>query len=311
MKIFTKLDELEKIHHGTGIALGTFDGIHLGHQKVIRTLVEKCSVKNLKSVLFTFSNHPREVVNVGAHISRIMTIDEKKKVAEEMGIDYLVILNFDNEFMSIEARAFIEDILIETLNAKLLSVGYNFRFGHNAKGNVHLLKNYTDIFELIVTEAVYESEFNVSSTLIRELLEDGNIEKANSLLGRAYKLTSTIVKGKELGKTLGFPTANLKIFQNMTRLKPGVYISISEIDGIEYKSATNVGFNPTFDQDVFNIETFILDFDDDIYGKELTVKFIKRLRDELKFNNLEELMKQIADDVENTKKYFEQAMKNL
>lgn len=311
MKIFTKLDELEKIHHGTGIALGTFDGIHLGHQKVIKTLVEKCSEKDLKSVLFTFSNHPREVVNVGAHISRIMTIDEKVKIAEKMGIDYLVILNFDKEFMSIEARYFIEDLLIETLNAKLLSVGYNFRFGHNAKGNVQLLKNYTDIFELIVTKAVYEKEFNVSSTLIRELLEAGSIEKANSLLGRPYKLTSTIVKGKEVGKVLGFPTANLEIFENMTRLKPGVYITISEIDGVEYKSATNVGFNPTFDQDVFNIETFILDFDADIYGKYLTVKFIKRLRDELKFDSLDNLMKQIADDVEKTKEYFDEVLKSI
>lgn len=311
MKIFTKIDELEKIHHGTGIALGTFDGIHLGHQKVIKTLVEECSEKKLKSVLFTFSNHPREVVNVGAHISRIMTIDEKVKIAEKMGIDYLVILKFDKEFMSIEARSFIEDLLIETLNAKLLSVGYNFRFGHNAKGDVQLLKNYTDIFELIVTKAVYEQEFNVSSTLIRELLEDGNIEKANSLLGRYYKLTSTVVKGKELGKTLGFPTANLKIFENMTRLKPGVYITISEINGVEYKSATNVGFNPTFDQDVFNIETFILDFDLDIYGEDLTVKFIKRLRDELKFDSLDNLMKQIAEDVEKTKEYFDEVLKGF
>lgn len=311
MKIFTNLDELEKIHHGTGIALGTFDGFHLGHQKVIKSLVEKCKQLNLKSVLFTFSNHPREVVHVGDHISRIMTIDEKIKVASNMGIDYLVILKFDKEFMSIEARAFIEDLLIDILNAKLLSVGYNFRFGYKAKGDVQLLKNYKDIFELLVTEAVYEKEFNVSSTLIRELLEHGNIEKANSLLGRPYKISSTVVEGKKIGKTLGFPTANLKIFENMTRLKPGVYITISEVDNIEYISATNVGYNPTFKEDVFNIETFILDFDKNIYGKNLTVKFIKRLRDEMKFDSLENLMSQIADDVEKTRDYFENTFEKL
>lgn len=304
MKIFSRLDELEKIHHGTGIALGTFDGFHLGHQKVIRTLVEKCKERHLKSVLFTFSNHPREIVNSGSHISRIITIDDKVKLAEEMGIDYLVILKFDKAIMSIEARDFIENLLIDTLNAKLLSVGYNFRFGHKASGDVQLLKNYRDIFELIVTEAVYEQEYNVSSTIIRELLEDGNIEKANRLLGRHYKLVSNVVKGKELGKQIGFPTANLHIYDNMTRLKPGVYVTISEIDGVEYKSVTNVGFNPTFDETKFNVETHILEFDGNIYGKELTVKFLKRIRDEFKFPSVDELVIQIGKDVCYAKEYF-------
>lgn len=307
MKVIRTLDEIDKIKDNTAVALGTFDGFHIGHKKVIQNLLDEANKRKLKTILFTFSNHPREIVNKNNKVFNIITYEEKILLAKEMGIDYLIIIEFNMEFMNIDPRQFIENILIEKLNVKLLSVGYNYRFGKNATGNVEMLKLYDNIFEVKIINAVYFSKYNVSSTMIRKLINDGKIEEANNLLGREYKLSGIVIKGKTLGRKLGFPTANLKLSSTMVKPKSGVYITKTVIDTIEYFSVTNIGKNPTFNQNEYTIETHILDFDKDIYGKKISIKFLKYLREEIKFKTIDELVDAIKMDI----KYVEDYFKNL
>ncbi|BEP29326.1 bifunctional riboflavin kinase/FAD synthetase [Helicovermis profundi] len=305
MKIIRTLEEIREFKNNTGIALGTFDGFHIGHQKVILNLMKEAKDKSLETVLFTFKNHPREIINRSLVVPNIITFEEKIKIASDMGIDYLIIIDFDNEFMNIDPRRFIEEILIKKLKVKLLSVGYNYKFGKNASGDVRLLKLYNSFFESIVIEAVYYKELNVSSTLIRKLIKEGNVERVNHLLGREYKLQGEVVVGKKVGRKLGFPTANLEVDNSMCKLKAGVYITKTFINDVEYKSVTNVGVNPTFNQTNFNVETYILDFDKNVYGENIEVSFLKYIRGEIKFSSIDLLIDEIKKDVIYAKEYFE------
>lgn len=305
MRIYQALEDHTPDGRQSGVALGTFDGLHKGHRELIANLVELCRTRGLKSVLYTFSNHPRELTQSEKSSSRIMTLADKMSALEDMGIDEVVIVNFDDYHRNIRARDFIRQILIDTLQAKLVVVGFNFKFGRHAEGDINLLAQYEEDFDLIVVEPVYHNNELVCSTRIRSLISNGYVENAWTLLGKPYRIQGTIVSGKHVGRKMGFPTANLHVTEDMTHLKPGVYITRTHVDGKGYQSLTNVGFNPTFNQEAFNIETYILDFDADIYGQFMAVDFLKRIRDELKFDRLEDLIAQIEKDVDFAKAYFE------
>jgi len=306
MKIIRDIHELSKVTEDTGVALGTFDGLHIGHQEVIRTMILNCQRRNLKSCVFTFANHPREVTTPDGAPPRILSLPDKIRLLESYGVDVLVLLKFDEKLMGIPADEFVRDILIHGLNTKYLTVGFDFRFGKGAKGNVDLLRAYSDDghYEVDIVKPVQDGGEKVGSTAIRNLLKDGEIEAVNKQLGRHHHVSGEVVKGKQLGNTIGFPTANLKISANMTLIKPGVYVTKTTVQDTVFYSVSNVGYNPTFDQKLFNLETYILDFDKDIYGEIITVEFYTRIRDELKMDSLEQLVSYIKKDVGYTREYF-------
>lgn len=306
MNVIRKIEDVFYEEQKTGVALGTFDGLHIGHQKVVSSLVKTCKEKNLKSIVYTFSNHPREFTNKDSLPNRILTLEEKIDFFETLGIDELVLVEFDDFQKNITAHDFIVDLLLEKLNMTHLVIGFNFRFGKGAEGDVSMLNQYAQKykFKLSVIEGVYIEEDIVSSTRIREQLRLGHVENCKKLLGRNYTASGMVIKGKQVGAQLGFPTANILVSPNMTLLKSGVYITKTHIGIKTYKSVTNVGFNPTFNQNNFNLETYIFDFSENIYHKFITVEFIHRLRDEMKYSSLDGLKEQINKDVQEAKAYF-------
>jgi len=306
MEIIRDIHELSRVTESTGVALGTFDGLHIGHQEVIRTMILNCQRRNLKSCVFTFANHPRELTTPGGAPPRILSLDDKINLLESFGVDILVLLRFDEKLMGIPADEFVRDILIEGLNTRYLTVGFDFRFGQRAKGDVNLLRAYSEDghYDVDIVSPVESEGEKISSSIIRGFLKEGQIEDVNAQLGRHHHVSGEVVKGKQLGNKIGFPTANLKISSNMTLIKPGVYVTKTIVRDTIYYSVSNVGYNPTFDQKLFNLETYILDFDKDIYGEIITVEFYTRIRDEIKMSSLEELVDYIKKDVGFTREYY-------
>lgn len=295
----------------SGVAIGTFDGLHIGHQQVIKALVNTCVEKNLRSVVYTFANHPREFTDKDALPNRILTVDEKIDLFDGMGIDLLIMVEFDRDHMEIEAETFVSEILLKVLNTKYLVAGYNFHFGLGARGDSELLSRMGEVngFEVTVVPPFEFDGVPVSSTRIRELLKEGDIEAVNRLLGRHHTVSGIVVHGKKRGTILGFPTANLAVSHNMTLIRPGVYVTRTWIGKEHHKSVSNVGYNPTFSQTEFTLETFILDYHADLYHHYITVEFLHRMRDEIKFDSKEALMDQIAKDVQDARQYFKQSHK--
>lgn len=308
MKVIRSLAELKENLNPlpSGVAIGTFDGLHIGHQQVINALLETCAQKKLRSVVYTFANHPREFTDKDALPNRILTVDEKIDLFDGMGIDVLVMVEFDRDHMEIEAEAFVEEILLKVLNTKYLAAGYNFHFGRGAQGDTALLTRMgaTGGFDVTVIPPFALEGEPVSSSRIRALLKEGDIEAVNRLLGRHHTVSGQVVHGKKRGTVLGFPTANLAVSHNMTLIRPGVYVTRTWIGKEHFKSVSNVGYNPTFSQAEFTLETFILDYHADLYHHYITVEFLHRLRDEVRFESREALMDQIAQDVLDARSYF-------
>jgi riboflavin kinase / FMN adenylyltransferase len=290
-----------KLEYKTYIALGSFDGLHLGHMGLINKTLELAKKNNVKSMVYTFKNHPLSIINNEKVPRLLMDNETKLNMLEQLGIDIVNLANFDVEYMKISPEAFIEN-MVKHYNIKGLIVGFNYRFGYKNSGDIDLLKENSKKldFELHVIESVtYEGEV-VSSSRIRGLLNDGSVEEANKMLILPYRLKGEVIKGKQLGRTLGFPTANLKYDTNFQSLSTGVYFTVIEYDNSLYKGITSVGFNPTIEPvgDSIKIETYILDFDKYIYGEVISVYFISRMRSEVKFNSLEELTSQLKKDKE-------------
>ncbi len=305
MIIINGLEEIAYYHksiENAAIAIGTFDGIHIGHQDVIKRML---SANKQTRIIITFTNHPKEYTKSESHPMRLMTLDEKIEVFSEFPIDYLVLLQFNKDLMSWPYEKFIT-YLTRHYKMESLHVGFNFSLGYKGLGDVTALKALSSTmgFELTVTDPVYVEGHLVSSTAIRDALKQGEIEKANQLLGRIHYVTGKVVTGKRLGRTIGYPTVNLKISSNMTIIRSGVYVTETLRKGVKHQSVTNVGFNPTFNQNNFNLETYILDFEENIYDEMLRIRFLHRLRDELKFHSVEELKDYIAQDVDKTRDYF-------
>ena len=290
-----------KLEYKTYIALGSFDGLHLGHMGLIDKTVELSKKNNIRSMVYTFKNHPLSVINKDKVPKLLMDNETKLKVLEKLGIDIVNLVKFDVEYMKISPEVFIEN-MVKHYNIKGLIVGFNYRFGYKNSGNIDLLKEYSKKFKFelhVIDSVTYEDEV-VSSSRIRSLLCAGSVHEANKMLILPYRLKGEIIKGKQLGRTLGFPTANLKYDTNFQILSTGVYYTIVEYSDRLYKGITSVGFNPTIEPvgNNITIETYILDFDKYIYGENILIYFISRMRNEIRFNSLEELVSQLKKDKE-------------
>ncbi|MDU5651406.1 MAG: bifunctional riboflavin kinase/FAD synthetase, partial [Clostridium perfringens] len=288
----------------TYVALGSFDGIHKGHLALINKSNELSRKNDSLSMVYTFKNHPRKFINKEGAPKLLVTLHEKIRILEDLNVDLSSFVEFDKKFMELEPEEFIEN-LIKNYNVRGIVVGFNYRFGHKNKGDVKLLKKLCDLkgLELYVIEPfTYKSEV-VSSTRIRKALSEGELEDANNMLGRYFSLNGEVVSGKKIGRTINFPTANLKNNDEIILPKIGVYYTNVEVNGEIYKGITSVGNNPTVNGKNTTVETHILNFDEDIYGKHIKLYFISKIRNEKKFNSLEELKEQLIKD----KKFAEES----
>ena len=296
------------IKEGSYVALGSFDGIHMGHMSLINKTVELARANNAKSIVYTFKNHPREVINKDASIELLMDNEEKYNILKENNIDIIRFQEFNKDFMQKSSEEFVRD-LVEEFNVKGIVVGFNYRFGYKNSGDVKLLEKLSTKYNysLYVMPAFMYKNLIVSSTEIRNEVKEGSIEKANIMLGRAYTLHGTVERGKQIGRTIGFPTANLKYNLKKILPKEGVYYTEVLVNNILYKAITNIGNNPTVNGSKVTVESYLLDFDEDIYDKEIKIYFLKYIRGVHKFNSLDELKEQLQKDkmfAYNQKKYI-------
>ncbi len=300
MEIYT-YENNAYIKQETGVALGNFDGLHLGHQKLIKTITTECSRKGLKSSILLFNNHTKTTLDEKSNLKILTSNEQKLDILDSLGVELIYTMNFNSSVMKLTPEEFATKILVEKMKAKLVVVGFNYRFGYKAKGDANYLRKLGAKlgFEVIIVEPVYDDNQVISSTLIRELIKNGYIEKANRLLYSPYTIEGKVVSGKKRGKKLGFPTANLKLVYNYLIPRYGVYATKTIIDNVEYNSLTNVGTNPTFDNDICSIESHIFDFNKDIYNNKIKIRFLKYLREDKKFNTKEDLIEQINKDKKN------------
>ncbi len=302
VKLYTNLNQFKAIK--PVVTIGTFDGVHLGHQKVILRLQDFARQHGGETVIFTFHTHPRLVTSADKHNLRLLTtLKEKINLFEKYGIDHLIIYTFDKHFSELSYSEFVEKILVEKIGTHCLVVGYDHKFGKNREGGFEYLKNCAEKynFEIERLDALVVDEDSVSSTKIRNALQLGEIEKANQYLGYRFTLHGKVVEGKQLGRKLGYPTANIEASDKF-KIIPGygVYAVKVELGTDEYNGMLNIGTRPTFNNNADNrsIEVNIFGFNEDIYGKEITLKFVKKIRDEQKFANIEMLVKQLDNDKE-------------
>ncbi|MGL5378067.1 MAG: bifunctional riboflavin kinase/FAD synthetase [Cetobacterium sp.] len=284
------------------VAIGAFDGIHLGHRELIDKAVKKAKEAGGKSAVFTFLNHPLEITNNSKAPKLINSLEEKINILKSLGIDYLILQPFTKDFSNMSPEDFIQKILKNSLNTKEIYVGFNFSFGKGGKANVETLKSYGEKLGIItnVINPITMNEEVVSSTLIRKLLSDGKLKLANKFLGEPFSIIGEVAHGRKLGRLMGFPTANLKI---LNKVYPpfGIYGGKVRVEGESFvrDAVINIGKNPTLKPDERSIEVHILDFDEDIYGKNIYVSLVEYLRDEKKFNSMDELKETIKKDVLN------------
>ena len=291
------------------VTVGTFDGVHFGHQKIIQRLQKIAKKNNGESVLLTFDPHPRKILLNDQGLKLIHTINEKINILENLGLDHLVIYPFTLEFSKFSAKRYIDELLIQKLGTYTLVIGYDHHFGNDREGNIDLLKKYekSNPFYLEEIKAHEIEEIKISSTKVRSAIEKGNIHLVNDYCGHFYEFSGEVVRGNGIGKTIGTPTANIKLNSN-EKIIPldGVYAVICQIKDANYKGIMNIGFKPTVDAgQKRTVEIHLFDYEKDIYGQDLRTKVIERIRDEVKFNSLKELKSQILKDNEKAKMILE------
>ncbi len=313
MNIFDENSNIEKSKN-TVVTIGTFDGIHRGHRKILDELLRISKEENSRNFVITFEPHPRTVVAQKFDIRLLTTLEEKKEIFENYGIENLMVINFTKEFSKLTSEEFIRKFICDKIGARHVVIGYDHKFGRNRDGNESTLRSLGEKFGFDVTQVppIKENDVVISSTLIRNLLLNGKVEEANSYLGRYYSLSGKVVHGAGRGISLGFPTANLQP-NSKRKLIPanGVYAVSVKLENKVYFGVMNIGFRPTFNQTPHAItEVHVLDFNKDIYGENITIEFVKRLRDEKKFGGKEELIKQIKDDIQKTKEIFKERVIN-
>lgn len=300
MKIYTNLDDFEPIKNPV-LTIGTYDGVHLGHQKIIDYLNAQAKKINGESVVFTFHPHPRMVLHPHDHnLELLQTIDERIKSLEQAGIDHLIVFPFSKAFSRLSAVEFIRDILVNKIGIHTLVVGYDHQFGRNREGTKQHLEELAPLYNFRVQEisAFIKDEIKISSTKIRNSLQSGIINIATQYLGDYFQLSGEVVKGNQIGNTIGFPTANIDIKEDY-KLIPhnGVYAVKIYVNNQEFSGMLNIGHRPTIStKGKKTIEANIFDFFQDIYGQNITIKFVKMIRAEQSFLNLEELTKQLIQD---------------
>ncbi len=286
----------------TAVALGNFDGIHLGHEVLIKRVIDESKEKSIIPSVFTFSNHTSRLLKNNS-FGYLINNDQKKEILQNMGLSLLYMIDFKQDIRQMCPEDFVKKILVNRLNAKLIVVGFNYRFGFMGEGDPDKLKLFGKKygFEVIVIKPIIIDGNVVSSSLIRQQIKAGEIENANHLLGRKFTLEGKIVNGKGIGKKLGFATANLELNCNYVLPKLGVYKTTTYYKGESYSSITNVGYAPTFNSDEISIETHIFNLNENLYESTLSVSFDKYIREEKKFNNKHELIKQVKDDIRHAK----------
>jgi len=299
LKIYNCIKDFEPVENAV-VTIGTFDGVHRGHQAIFRRMVEEANKINGETVVITFYPHPRVVLGNDSDNLKFINIQEKKiNLIEASGIDYLVIIPFTKEFAKISSEEFIRELVVAKVHPTMIITGYDHHFGKNRQGSFEMLKELgAELgFSVEKLDAEQEGDNAISSTKIRKLLEAGKVGAANKLLGYEYSITGKVVRGKSIGRDIGFPTANIEIEDEYKLIAAvGVYACRVQYMGRIYKGMSNIGFRPTVDHGELTIEVNIFDFDKQLYGEVITIYFVERMRDEKKFDNLDALKKQLQKD---------------
>ena len=298
MKIYRSIQDYDEDKRSV-VTIGTFDGIHLGHQKILSRLIKSSKNKDLNSVVLTFFPHPRIILNKYNEVKMIDTLDEKIIHLNEIGIDSLIIHPFDKNFSLLSANQFIKDFLVDKLKIKHIIIGYDHRFGKGREASVTDLKNYADDYDFTVEEIKAQEieKITVSSTKIRNSINQGDIKTTEKYLGRSFNLTGKIVKGDGLGKKINYPTANIFIEETYKIIpKDGVYLVETIIEDKLFNGMMNIGHRPTIGTNLKSIEVHLFNFNEDIYGKVISIKMISKIRDEKKFSSIQALKEQLVKD---------------
>ncbi|MDH3574615.1 MAG: bifunctional riboflavin kinase/FAD synthetase [Desulfobacteraceae bacterium] len=307
MELIKNIDKIEKPFKNAVITIGNFDGVHIGHQALFHEVIEKADTIDGTSIVMTFEPHPVRVLKQNGHLPLITLYEQKIELIENSGVDVLICVPFTEEFAAISAKTFVEDILLKSIGMKAIVVGKDYTFGRNREGDIDLLKTYANNlgFEVVVADWIQTSKNwpgRISSTRTRELVEEGKVDEAQKLLGRYYQIRGVVTTGRNRGgRLLGFPTANITLHDELCP-KNGVYAVAVDCMGEIFQGVANIGYSPTFDDNVFSVEVHILDFNENIYGQKIRVDFVKRIRDEKKFSNISELSDQIKKDIVKARK---------
>ena len=302
MRAFYHLDQFSEPFKNAVITIGNFDGVHIGHQALFHEVIEKAEAIGGTSIAMTFEPHPLRVLKQNNHPPLITLYEQKAELIERTGIDVLICVPFTLEFAALPAEQFISDLLVQKIGMKAIVVGEDYSFGKNREGNIGFLKSYAPKygFEVIVAGWIKSAKAltdRISSTKIRELVTDGQMEQAEKMLGRNYQIRGKVVTGRDRGgKLLGIPTANINLHDELCP-KTGIYAVTVECENNQFRGVANIGYSPTFEDHEFTVEVHILDFSENIYSKKIRVNFIKRIRDEIKFSNISELIDQIKLDI--------------
>ena len=300
MRIFNDLNAVAEILNPV-VTIGTFDGVHLGHQKILQTLLDEAQRIDGESVLLTFYPHPRMILYPESHGMKLLqTQAEKMEKLAEFGLQNLIIYPFSFDFSRLTALEFVRDILVNKLHVRKIVIGYDHQFGKNREGNIQYLKDIAETYEFEVIEIPAQDidEVNISSTKIREALLKGDVKRAAVFLGQCYQLSGKVIRGRALGRTIGYPTANIEVNSDL-KLVPGIGVYAVEVyvEGKTLRGMLNIGRRPTVvSTDNVNLEVHILDFQEDIYDKMITLRFMERVRDEQKFESVEALKEQLQKD---------------
>lgn len=306
MKLITDLDEIKTPYGNAVVTIGNFDGVHKGHQAILRQVIAQAEAINGTSVAITFEPHPLKVLSRSGAPPLITMYEQKVELMAQTGVDVLICTPFTQSFAALSAQTFVEDILIHKIGMKAIVIGKDYKFGKNRRGSVSLLQDYARIYplEVIVADWIPISHQNlerISSTRVREIVMAGRVEDAWHLLGRYYQIRGEVVTGRQRGgPMLGFPTANIQLVDELCP-KMGVYAVTVQWRGNSYKGVANIGYAPTFDDHLFTVEVHLFDFHKNLYGETIRVNFVKRIRDEKKFSGLQELSAQISRDIEDAK----------
>jgi riboflavin kinase/FMN adenylyltransferase len=301
MKLIDGIENLTERYSYPVLTIGNFDGVHLGHQAIFQMLVERAKKKNGTSIVFTFEPHPLRVIAPERAPKLLTTFKDKVNLIRTAGIDVVICANFNNEFARLQAEDFVKDVLSEAIGIKEIFVGSNYQFGRGRKGTPELLRELSRKyeFEVVIIQEIKLNNITISSSKIRTLIAKGRVEEAAVFLGRHYSVEGMVIEGAKRGKRLlNIPTANIAAFNELLP-KDGVYAVTVDLNGEIYGGAVNIGCKPTFEDKKFSFEVHIIDFDGKLIGKTLRINFIKRIRDEIKFSNIEDLAAQMRKDIEN------------
>lgn len=306
MDIIYNLEKLEGPFKNPVITIGNFDGVHKGHLVLFDTVKDRAKSINGESAVITFDPHPIKVMKPGNGPTLITSTKQKLELIEKSGVDVIFCLPFTRQFASIPARDFVQDILVDRIGIREVVVGYDYAFGYKREGDIKLLQEMGETigFEVHVVEPIHLNSTLVSSTSIRKFIQEGVLQEAKRFLGRDYQISGTVISGKNRGgRLLGFPTANIKLIDELIP-KRGVYAVTVDVDDETYYGVSNIGYNPTFGDNALSLETHILDFSGDLLEKTISINFTEHLRNEKTFRSVQELSDQIAKDIQRARESF-------